>query len=205
MRELVVNTNRRSCLTLAKCASGRRRSRRAIARRLIWAVMSAQLSWMSGAAAAEDVTKEQMQGLDQQVQEIKSDALSIASELDRLEEKLLYPSNTQVAIFVSLAEGDSVQLDSVEIQIDGDPVARHIYSFKELEALKKGGVQRIYTGNVPTGEHRLEVSMSGKAAGGKDVSASERFNLSKDVEPKLVGITLAGGTSGAASIRLGGW
>jgi ligand-binding sensor protein len=146
-----------------------------------------------------------MQGLDEQVQEIKSDVLSIAAELTRLEEKLLYPSSTQVAIFVSLAEGEALRLDSVQIQIDGAPVARHIYSFKELEALQKGGVQRIYTGNISTGEHRLEVSVAGKLPSGRDFAGSESFSFSKDVEPKLVGITLAGQLSGDASIQLGGW
>jgi hypothetical protein len=192
--------------TLANSARNWRRDRRAIYRRIIWTVVVAQLSWISGSpGAAEDVSKEQMQGLDEQVQEIKSDVLSIAAELSRLEEKLLYPSSTQVAIFVSFAEGESLRLDSVQIQIDGAPVARHIYSFKELEALQKGGVQRIYTGNVSTGEHRLEVSVAGKLSSGTDLSATESFSFSKDVEPKLVGLTLAGGDSGAASIRLGAW
>ena len=155
-------------------------------------------------AKAESVSKEQMQSLDEQVQEIKSDVLSIAAELSRLEEKLLYPSNTQVALFVLLAEDETFRLDSVRIQIDGELVAHHIYSFKELEALQKGGVQRIYTGNIPTGEHQLEVTVAGKLPGGSDFSGTESFGFSKDVEPKLVGITLAGKDSGA-SIRLGGW
>jgi len=188
--------------------ANRGRERRGVRRGrwLFWTVLVGQLSGISAsAAAAEDISKEQMQGLDEQVQEIKSDVLSIAAELRRLEEKLLYPSNSQVAVFVTLAEGESFRLDSVQIQIDGAPVARHIYAFKELEALRKGGVQRIYTGNVSTGEHRLEVSVAGKLANGKDSSASESFSFSKAVEPKLVGITLAGGDSGAASIRLGGW
>jgi hypothetical protein len=150
-------------------------------------------------------SREQMRSLDEQVQEIKSDVLSIAAELSRLEEKLLYPSDTQVALFVSLAEGQDFRLDSVRIQIDGELVAHHIYSFKELEALEKGGVQRIYTGNLPTGEHRLEVSVAGELPGGGDVSGSESFSFSKDVQPKLVGITLAGRDSGAASIEFGGW
>ncbi|HEY5658569.1 MAG TPA: hypothetical protein VIY27_12345, partial [Myxococcota bacterium] len=72
-----------------------------------------------------------MQGLDQQVQEIKSDVLGIAAELSLLEEKLLYPSNTQVAVFVSLAEGEPLNLDWVRVEIDGQPVAHHIYAFKE--------------------------------------------------------------------------
>lgn len=152
---------------------------------------------------AEDTAKAEMRGLDEQVQEVKSDVLSIATELDRLEERLLYPSNTQVAVFVSLAEGETFRLDSVQIQIDGAPVARHVYSFQELQALQKGGVQRIYTGNVSTGEHRIEVAIAGKSTSGKDFSGSESFGFSKGVEPKLVGITLAGGDSGGASIQLG--
>jgi hypothetical protein len=173
-----------------------------------WAPLMAALILLAGIngppAKAESVSKEQMQSLDEQVQEIKSDALSIAAELSGLEEKLLYPSNTQVAVFVSLEDGDAFRLDSVQIQIDGEPVAHYIYSFKELEALQKGGVQRIYTGNISTGEHQLEVSVAGKLSGGKDVGATESFSFRKDVEPKLVGITLAGHDSGEARIRLGG-
>ena len=184
----------------------RRRDRRTTYRQIIWTVVVAQLSWIGGPpCVAQDVSKEQMQGLDEQVQEIKSDVLSIAAELGRLEEKLLYPSNTQVAVFVSLAEGETLRLDSVQIQIDGAPVVRHVYSFKELEALQKGGVQRLYTGNVSTGEHRLEVSVAGKLPSGEDAAATEQFRFSKDAEPMLVGVTLAGGESGAASIRLGDW
>ena len=210
MRNPLVDTHptRRHFLALANRTHDQRPERRAIPfqRRVIWMVVLALLSGASGSpGAAQEASKEQMQGLDEQVQEIKSDVLSIAAELSRLEERLLYPSNTQVAVFVSLAEGESFRLDSVQIQIDGAPVARHIYSFKELEALQKGGVQRIYTGNISTGEHRLEVAVAGKLPGGKDFRGTESFSFSKGVEPKLVGITLAGQESGAASIHFGGW
>ena len=200
MADSLVSTTRRQFLALTR----RWRGRRAISRRIVWAFLLVQLSWVGASPGdAQDVSKEQMQGLDEQVQEIKSDVLNIASELGRLEEKLLYPSNTQLAIFVSLAEGETLRLDSVQIRIDGEPVARHVYSFKELEALQKGGVQRIYTGNVPTGEHRLEVSIAGKL-GDKDLSATEKFSFNKDVEPKLVGITLTTGATGGANMRIEG-
>src|SRR5580765_4831691 len=75
----------------------------------------------------------QMRDLDEQVQQTKSDVLSIAAELNQLEEKLLYPSGTQVAIFVALAKGDELRLDAVRLQIDGQLVAHYIYSAKELE------------------------------------------------------------------------
>jgi hypothetical protein len=164
------------------------------------------LGWIAaGHAWAQDLTREQMKGLDEQVQEIKSDVLSIAAELDGLEERLLYPSNTQVAVFVALDEGDEFRLDSVQVQLNGNLVAHHIYSYKELEALQKGSVQRIFTGNVPTGEHELEVAVAGKLGNGKDFSESGRFSFSKDVEPKLVGITLSRPGLTGPGIALGDW
>jgi hypothetical protein len=146
-----------------------------------------------------------MRGLDEQVQEIKSDVLSISAELSRLEEKLLYPSGTQVAIFVGVPAGDPMRLDAVRLQIDGQLVAHYIYSFKELEALRKGGVQRIYVGNVTTGEHRLDVLVDGKLESGADFNRTDHFTFRKDVKPKLVGLTLAGPDSGKAPITLGEW
>jgi hypothetical protein len=159
-----------------------------ILRRFILAVALLMLSFP---AHAEEVSREQIKGLDEQVQDIKTDALSIAAELNQLEEKLLYPSTTQVAVFLSLVSGATFRLDSVEIQLDGKPVAHHLYSFKELEALQKGGVQRIYTGNVRPGEHDLQVVVMGKTAGGADLKKSERFKVNKAVGPKIVEISLA--------------
>jgi len=154
---------------------------------------------------AQDTDRQQMKGLDEQVQEIKSDVLGIAAELSQLEEKLLYPSGTQVAVFVALADGDPMRLDAVRLQIDGQLVAHYIYSFKELDALRKGGVQRIYVGNVPTGDHQLEVLVDGKLEGGADYSRTGKFTFNKGVQPKLVGLTLAGPDSGRAPIELGNW
>jgi len=159
--------------------------------------------WCSG-SCADDSYRAQMKGLDEQVQEIKSDVLSIDAELRRLEEKILYPSNTHVALFIALAKGDSMRLDAVQIQLDGKLVAHYIYSFKELEALQKGGVQRVYTGNIPTGSHQLEVSVIGKLEGGKDYTQAESFAIDKGIEPKLLGITLAGPGSSKA-IDVAAW
>ena len=72
-----------------------------------------------------------MQSLDGQVQEIKSDVLGIASDLNLLEERLLFPSHTQVSLFVSLADNKDFRLDAVQIEIDGELASHHIYSFKE--------------------------------------------------------------------------
>jgi hypothetical protein len=162
------------------------------------------LSGVQGRAQQQN-DQQQMRGLDEEVQQVKSDVLSIAAELNQLEEKLLYPSGTQVAIFIALAKGDQMRLDAVRVQIDGQLVAHYIYSFKELEALRKGGVQRVYVGNVVTGDHKLEVIVDGKLEGGADFNRTENFTFRKEVKPKMLGLTVAGPASGNTPIALGEW
>ena len=156
-------------------------------------------------AAADDSARAQMKGLDEQVQEVKSDVLSIAADLNQLEEKLLYPSDTHLAVFVSLVHGETLRLDAVDIKIDGQLATRYIYSFKELEALGRGGVQRIYSGNIATGAHEIEVAVSGKLLNGKDYTQSEHFGFTKEIKPKLIGVMLAGPDAPQPGIHLGGW
>ena len=168
-------------------------------------VISALLCICARTSPADEGARAQMKGLDEQVQEVKSDVLSIAADLNQLEEKLLYPSDTHLAVFVSLEHGETLRLDAVEIQIDGHPATRYIYSFKELDALHRGGVQRIYTGNIATGAHELEISVSGKLANGKDYSQSGRFPFTKEIKPKLIGVVLAGPDAPQPGIHLGDW
>jgi hypothetical protein len=173
--------------------------------RVIKALLFITLTVLAAEATAEEVSKEQIKGLDEQVQDIKKDVLAISTELNLLEEKLLYPSNTQVSLFVSLNPGDEFRLDSVEIELDGKAVTHHIYSFKELEALRSGGMQRIYTGNVRTGEHQIKVAVRGKTSLGNDYSKVKSYRFKKGVGPGLVEISLAGPASGADSIDFKDW
>lgn len=167
--------------------------------------VAALLASANGASWAAEVSREQIKGLDEQVQDIKSDALGIAAELNRLEEKLLYPSNSQLALFVSLAPDAKFRLDAVEVRIDGKAVAHYLYSLKELEALRRGGVQRIYTGNIRSGEHDLQIHVIGKSASGTDFRNSANFKVAKDVAPKLIGVTLAAPDSANQGISFKDW
>lgn len=152
---------------------------------------------------AEDVTKEQIKGLDEQVQDIKKDVIDLTADLLQLEEKLLYPSNSQFALFVSLADKEDLRLDAVQIKLENKVLAHHLYTFRELEAMKKGGVQKIYTGNIKTGEHKLVVSYSAKAAAGGEMKRSTSYTLKKAVGPKFVEIKI--GDEGDQGIVFKDW
>lgn len=150
------------------------------------------ISSLTGRLWAEEVSKAQIKGLDEQVQDIKKDVLGISTELTLLEEKLLYPSNTQISVFVSFAEEGGFRLDAMDIKLDGREVTHHVYTAKELEALRNGGVQRIYTGNIRTGDHQLDVSFLGKSLIDGVYTKKASFTINKGVKPKLVEIKVAG-------------
>lgn len=159
------------------------------------AVIAVIIMWIPLSCMSEQLSREQIKGLDEQVQEIKKDVLAISAELNLLEEKLLYPSNTQVSIFISVVKNSHYNPDAVQIKVDNKKVAYHIYSFKEVDALRRGGVQRIYTGNIRRGGHKLEISLIGKADGESKSTNKSSFTINKGIGPKLVEISLGAGGS----------
>ena len=162
------------------------------------------MTLLAFSARAEDVSREQIKGLDEQVQDIKKDVIDLTAELNVLEEKLLFPSNTQVSLFVSTAKDDDFRLDAVQVKLNNKVVAHHLYTFRELEALHRGGVQRIYTGNVKTGDHEMVVSFVGKAPAGGEYRRSASYTLTKKVGPSFVEMIISG-PGGDQDIRFKDW
>jgi len=156
-------------------------------------------------AQAAEVTQDQIKGLDEQVQDIKQDVLKLTSELTLLEEKLLFPSNTQVSLFVSVKGDPGFILDSMQIKLDNKVVAQHLYTYKEVEALKEGGVQRIYTGNIKTGDHALVASFIGRTKSGTEYQRSENYTVTKAVGPKFVEIQIGGKSAADQNITFKDW
>ncbi|MBA3580823.1 MAG: hypothetical protein H0W44_00050 [Gammaproteobacteria bacterium] len=149
------------------------------------------LSWAADTSAPG---REELKGIDDQVQTLKKDVIQINQELSLLEEKLLFPSTTQVSVFLSLSTKDEFfQVDSVDFTLDAQVVANHVYSFREVEALQKGGVQRLYTGNATTGKHQGTVTVKGRSAGeGTSYTRKAAFEINKELGPKFVEIQVVG-------------
>ena len=92
--------------------------------------------------------------LDNRIQDLKGDVIRLNRDLLVLEEELLFPANTQVALFVSMDVGKMFELDSVQIKLDDKVVANYLYTPLEVQALHRGGVQRVYLGNLRAGDAR---------------------------------------------------
>ena len=56
--------------------------------------------------------------LDTRVQDLKAEVIRLNRDLLVLEEELLFPAGTQVAVFVSMDVGKLFELESVQIKLD---------------------------------------------------------------------------------------
>ncbi|HMB74654.1 MAG TPA: AraC family transcriptional regulator, partial [Gammaproteobacteria bacterium] len=119
---------------------------------------------------AEDTQgqSQEFRTLDEEVQDLKKLAVDLNRDLFLLEEELLFPANTQVAVFVSMDVGEFFGLDSVELTLDGEDVTNYLYTDREVTALHRGGVQRLYLGNLRAGEHELVAVFTGEGPHTRD-------------------------------------
>jgi len=124
--------------------------------------------------------------LDTRIQDVKGDVIRLNRDLLVLEEELLFPANTQVAVFVSMDVGKLFALDSVQVKLDDKVVANYLYTPSEVEALHRGGVQRLYLGNLRAGEHSLVAFFTGKGPHERDYKRGATIKIDKGTDAKYI-------------------
>ncbi|HXC58739.1 MAG TPA: hypothetical protein VN645_05445 [Steroidobacteraceae bacterium] len=129
--------------------------------------------------------------LDEEIQSIKKDVVDLNRDLFVLEEELLFPANTQVAVFLSMDVGEFFALDTVELRVDDKQVTKYLYTPREAEALLKGGVQRLYLGNLRVGNHELVALFTGKGPNGQDYSRGAQLKFEKAVGAKYLELKIS--------------
>ncbi len=130
---------------------------------------------------AEPVTE-----LQQSIQDLKKDVLKLNRNLFILEEDLLFPSNTQFSVFLSMDSGQLFSLDAVQLKLDNKVIANHLYTERELGALKRGGVQRLYIGNLASGNHEIIAIFTGKGPNDRDYRRGETITIDKGSDPQFI-------------------
>jgi len=140
----------------------------------------------AGGAAAGGAAADGTRSLDEQIQTLKKDVVDLNKDLFVLEEELLFPANTQVAVFVSMDVGDFFALDSINLKIDNRDVSNFLYTPRDVTALLKGGVQRLYVGNIKSGEHELVAIFNGKGPHDRDYRRAANVRFEKGVGAKYL-------------------
>ena len=132
--------------------------------------------------------------LDGRIQDVKADVIKLNRDLLVLEEELLFPANTQVALFVSMDVGTMFQLDSVQVKLDDKVVANYLYTALEVDALHRGGVQRVYLGNLKTGKHELVAFFTGKGPHDRNYRRGANVKFEKTTEAKYIELRIQDST-----------
>lgn len=141
---------------------------------------------MIAAAAENNASPASQQNLDNRIQDLKKEVLELNRDLFLLEEDLLFPANTQFSVFVSIDAGNLFDLDSIQLQIDGKVVANYLYTEREIQALRRGGVQRLYIGNLASGKHELVAFFTGRGPSQRDYRRGTTLEFEKSTDPEFV-------------------
>ena len=145
----------------------------------------------TAAPGAEATADTSTRALDEQIQELKQSVVDLNRDLFVLEEELLFPANTQVAVFVSMDVGEFFGLDSVTLRIDNREVSNYLYTPREVAALVKGGVQRLYVGNLKAGTHELVALFSGKGPNERDYRRGASVKFEKGIGAKYLELKIS--------------
>jgi hypothetical protein len=155
------------------------------------APVAAEVPAVAEVPAAESAAAPDTRALDEEIQVLKKEVVDLNRDLFVLEEELLFPANTQVAVFLSMDVGDFFALDTVELRVDNKQVAKYLYTAREAEALLKGGVQRLYLGNLRSGNHELVALFTGKGPNGQDYTRGAQLKFEKSVGAKYLELKIA--------------
>jgi len=132
--------------------------------------------------------------LDDRIQDVKAEVIRLNRDLMVLEEELLFPANTQIAVFVSMDVGKMFSLDSVKVKLDDKDVTNYLYTPSEVLALHRGGVQRVYVGNLKTGQHELVALFTGQGPHDRDYKRGATVKFEKGSEPKYIELQIKDST-----------
>jgi hypothetical protein len=139
--------------------------------------------------------QQQTQSVEQQLQQLKKDLISLNRDLFVLEEDLLFPSSTQVVLFLSMDVGSYFNLDSVELKIDGRTVSHYLYTDKQTKALYRGGVQRLHVDNIAQGEHQISAFFTGTGPQNRPYKRATSFTFNKKSDAKALELSIIDSTT----------
>ena len=147
------------------------------------------------AMAASAAVSVEPSTLDGRIQDTKLDVIKLNRDLLVLEEELLFPANTQVALFVSMDVGQMFDLDSVQIK----PRRQARLQLPLHAARSRGAASRRRAARLPrqpaqVGDHELVAFFTGKGPHDRDYKRGATVKFDKSTEPKYIELRIKDST-----------
>ncbi len=127
----------------------------------------------------------------EKLESLKSEVLKLNRDLLILEEDLLYPAQSQIAVYVSMDVGEYFQLDAVKLHIDNNLAASHLYTDHQRHALIRGGIQPLFKGNLKSGNYSISAFFTGIGPQGREYKRAANLELEKTDEPAVIELRIA--------------
>lgn len=126
----------------------------------------------------------------EKLEDLKSEVLAVNRDLFILEEDLLFPASTQLAIYFSVDVGQFFSLDNIKVKIDDEQVSHYLYTDKDIKALHRGAIQKLHLDNINTGEHELVAILIGQGPRNREYRKAVSFTFEKGTDAKALEIQL---------------
>lgn len=130
-----------------------------------------------------------------EMETLKQALVNLNRDLFILEEDLLFPSSTQIAVYLSMDVGEYFKLDAVELKIDGKLATHYLYTDRQVNALYKGGVQRLFVGNINQGSREITAFFIGTGPENRPYKRAVTLEFEKDDEAATVELKIVDSTS----------
>ncbi|WP_299594272.1 AraC family transcriptional regulator [uncultured Microbulbifer sp.] len=125
------------------------------------------------------------------LEDLKQEVLKLNRDLLVLEEDLLFPAQSQVAVYVSMDVGHFFDLDTVKLHIDNKLVETHLYTDHQKKALFRGGIQPLFKGNLKSGEHTVTAYFTGIGPEQREFKRAATLELKKTDEPAVIELRIS--------------
>lgn len=121
----------------------------------------------------------------EQVMTAKEAVLELNRDLYELERELLSPATTRAAFHVTLNHGEYFEPLSVELSVDGKLELQHLYTERQVKALRMGAVQPLGDLNLAPGKHEVSVTIRGVDHQGQGRELAITEMISKTGKPLI--------------------
>ncbi len=150
-------------------------------------LMILTIIYCPSALTADNITAPQdFKKLDEKVQTIKKNIIKLGHDFNLLEEGLSSITGKDLTVYVALELDGEFGLQAIELTLNGKFASRYEFTQSVLNGLLAGGVKRIYSAKLPSGDYTLQATLVGKVGKRLNYTNSVTLDFEKNENPKTI-------------------
>jgi hypothetical protein len=104
---------------------------------------------------------------------------------------MLYPDANQLAVYLSVDSGERFTISQVKLRVNAREMALIQYDDIQMDAFNRGGIERIFIGNIEVGDHTVTAIISGEANNGQKMKRAVSQQFSKSANANVLELSVS--------------